>query len=95
MPELLLEDISEERQTELLEKLSRRLVKMKLGIPAIFLLELHKPLNFIGSQIMIILEPFVQAIFNFSDYRTFALMMEKRENVERLIQAIEQIESER
>jgi len=58
-------------------------------VPAIIFLESIKPLNYIGSQTMVFFEPIVQTLFNFRDYDTFRRAMERRENVERLLQKIE------
>ena len=38
---------------------------------------------------MLALEPFVRAIFDFPNYRKFALLMENDENVKKLIDLIE------
>jgi len=73
--EILPEDVSPEERKSILKKVSDEIVKRRLTVPAIFLLESCSPLNFIGSQAMIALEPFVRAIFDFPDYRKFALLM--------------------
>lgn len=83
------EDISEEDKNKIIEKLADEIVVRKLGIPAIMFLESVKPLSFIGSQIMIMLNPFVQAIFSTKNYWIISVLFEKRENVECLIKQIE------
>ncbi len=85
---------SPERQKELLEKIAHQIVKRKLTVPAIMFFESIKPLSFIGSQGMVFLQPFVQAFFNRKEYDEITLMMEERENVERLICEIERQEAE-
>ena len=90
----LLEDIPLERQEKLLHRLAERIVKMGLVTPAILLLEVNKPLNFLGSQVLLVLGPFAQVVFNYDDYHAFTLMMEKRDNVEKLIQKIEILNEE-
>ena len=87
--EILPEDVSPEERKSILKKVSDEIVKRRLTVPAIFLLESCSPLNFIGSQAMIALEPFVRAIFDFPDYRKFALLMESDGNVKELIDLIE------
>jgi hypothetical protein len=87
--EILPEDVSPEERKSILKKVSDEIVKRRLTVPAIFLLESCSPLNFIGSQAMIALEPFVRAIFDFPDYRKFALLMESDQNVKELIDMIE------
>jgi hypothetical protein len=42
---------------------------------------------------MVFFEPIVQSIFNFRDYDTFRLAMERRENVENLLQKIEKYDA--
>ena len=83
------EDISEEEKDKFFEKLADDIVVRRLGIPAIMFLESVKPLSFVGSQIMIMLNPFVQAIFSTKNYWMLSVLLEKRENVECLIKQIE------
>jgi len=83
-----------EREDALMTKLAAKVVEWKMTVPAIVFLESVKPLNFIGAQAMIFFEPFIQTIFNFRDYDTFREMMERRENVERLLQRIEKLDAE-
>lgn len=86
---LLPEDMDERERDWLLSRAADEIVRRRLTAPAIFLLESCSPLNFIGGQVMIALEPFIQAIFDLPSYRKFALLMERDENVERLISLIE------
>ena len=87
--EILPEDVSEEDRERILKRVAAEIVSRRLTAPAIFFLEACSPLSFVGSQGMIVLEPFIHAIFDLPDYRKFALMMERRENVNRLITMIE------
>lgn len=90
-------------ERELLRKIAQKVVDMRMTVPAILFLESVKPLNYIGSQVMVFFEPFVGAIFNFrtmnmsgiqlSEYDLFRRMMEKRDNVERLLQKIEELDA--
>lgn len=73
----------------LFEKLARFVAKKKMTAPAILFLESTKPLNFIGSQFLVVLGPLVKVFFNIAEYDRIVELMEKRENVERLICAIE------
>ena len=65
-----------------------------MTVPAIFFLESVKPLSFVGSQAMHSFEPFVHAFFPVRDYERFALMMERRENLEALLVRIEHRDDE-
>ncbi len=86
---MLIDDISEEEQKNLLDRFANGIVKRRLTVPAILFLEVCKPLNFLGSQILLAADPFVRGIFSSVDSRKFALIIERDSNVERLIQLIE------
>ena len=60
-----------------------------MTVPAIFFLESMKPLSFVGSQAMHFFEPMVRALFTVPEYDRFALLMERRENLEALLVKIE------
>ena len=79
---------------ELLEAVAARIVRMRLGVPAIFFLESTKPLSFLGSQLLIFLQPFVQAFLTVRSYERFSHLMEDRQNVERLIRRVEELDEE-
>lgn len=81
-------------QEEILTKIAQKVVYWKMSVPAILFLESVKPLNYVGSQMMAFFEPFVQAIVSWKDYDEVRNMMEERETVERLLQRIEQLDSE-
>jgi len=87
--EILPEDVNPEEAKSILRRVADEIVKRRLTVPAIFLLESCGPLNFIGSQAMLALEPFVRTIFDHPGYRKFALLMESDDNVKKLIEMIE------
>jgi hypothetical protein len=88
-------------QQEIMNKIAQKVVRMQLTVPAILLLESVKPLNWIGSQAMVFFEPFVSAMLgdktygflSVKDYNLFRQMMERRENTERLLQKIEELDA--
>ena len=65
-------------------------VRYRMTVPAILFLESVKPLSFVGSQALYFFEPMVRAVFTVPDYERFAALMERRENLEALLVAIEQ-----
>ena len=85
-------DASEDE--ELIHKVADRIVRMRMTVPAIFFLESSKPLAFLGGQLLIFLEPFVQTLFNIRQYQRFALLMEDRDNWEKMIRKVEDLEAE-
>ncbi len=88
------EDIPEEEKSKVLGDVAQDIVERGLTAPAIFFLEVTKPLSFIGSQVLIMANPVVQAIFHSKKYWEISLLLEKRENVEYLIQEIERRNNE-
>lgn len=83
-----------QHQHEILDKISKKVIYWKMSVPAILFLETMKPLNYIGSQMMVFFEPFFQAIFSWKDYDELRKLMEERGTVEILLQKIEKFEAE-
>ncbi len=81
-------------QDEVLEKVAKKVVEKRMTVPALMFIESVKPLNFIGSQVMVFFEPIVQTIFDFKGYTIFREAIEDRENVELLMQKIEKHDAE-
>jgi hypothetical protein len=88
-------DMSVERREEILTKIAQKVVDLKLTPVAIVMLESSKPLSFVGSQLMVFLQPVVTSIFPFHQYDEVAALLEDRANVETLIQRIEKLEDGR
>jgi hypothetical protein len=88
-------DIKPERRAEIINKIARKTVDLRLTPIAIVLLESVKPLSFVGSQLMVFFQPIITAIFPFHQYEEVAAILEERENIELLIQTIESMEENR
>jgi hypothetical protein len=73
----------------ILDTVATKITRRGLGVAAIFFLESSKPLSFLGSQVLVFFEPFVKTFFEVKNYERFCLLLENRENVEKLIQKIE------
>lgn len=79
-----------ERAAELFRKIAGKVVEREMTVPALMLLEMVKPLSFIGSQAMVFLNPVVSLVVSSEDYYRFMRLMEDRENIEKLAIAIEE-----
>jgi hypothetical protein len=88
-PELSAED------RELLERLARRIVELRLETPALLTLETARPLSVLAGQAMLFFEPFAQAVFRFPDYQRVAALVERRDALEALVGMIERGADER
>ncbi|MDI6704003.1 MAG: hypothetical protein QME40_04990 [bacterium] len=73
----------------LLEKVATEINKRKMTHSAILFLESVRPLNFIGSQLMIALKPILDLFVNPTEYEKVAKILEKRKAIDRLIELIE------
>lgn len=79
------------QRDQLIEGLAQRIVRCGLEVPAIFFLELNKPLAFITGQAGLVLAPTIAPFFGIDRVNGWAEIMSERENVERLIQRIEDL----
>ncbi len=89
------EDIPEERQNELIDKIAKELVERQMTVPAIITLQTLKPVSFLGSQFLIFAKPIVDIIIPIASYKEVAVLFESPDNVERLLKRIEEFEDNR
>jgi hypothetical protein len=92
---MLASEVSPERRQEIIGRVAEKVVDLKLSPVAIVMLESSKPISFVGSQLMVFLQPIVTAVFPLRMYDEVAALLEDRDNVEALIQTIERLEDER
>ncbi len=77
-------------EKKLIDKIAGKVVSLRMTAPAVFMLESMKPLNFIGSQFMLVFSPFVTILFpSYADLEVMQKLLEKRGSVEMIIRAIE------
>ena len=81
-----------EADKRFIRSIAERIHRSGFITPAVFFLELSKPLSLIGSHIMIFFGPIINAFINTQGYYKAAEIFEKPENVEFLIQEIEKLE---
>lgn len=87
----------------LIDRFAQWIVRRSLTVPAIMAIESTKPLNWIGSQMMLMgepaawaIEPFLKAAFGFNhkDYLNMQKLMEKRQSMESVLLAIEKYDAD-
>ncbi len=86
------DELSDE-DMKLISRLAKGIVIRGLAVPSIMFLESVKPLNFIGSQVMVFFRPIVATIFPTTSYDRFEALLAKRQSIEWLILAIEKYSS--
>ena len=80
----------DQEDLDLLDRLAHKMVGRRMTMPAILFLQSVQPLNAIGSQAMVFLRPFVAGIFfSPAQYDRLASVLERREGINALIDAIE------
>ena len=79
----------------LLDKLAGKIVQRRMAMPATIFLQSVRPLNAIGSQAMVFLRPFLTPLFKQADYDRVAAIMERREGIGALLDAIDAADVDR
>lgn len=78
-----------EKDRELLDRLAAGIVRRRMALPALLFLRSVGPLNAIGSQLMTFLRPFLTPLFNPAEYDRMRDILERRESVAALAEAVE------
>jgi hypothetical protein len=78
----------------LLERIARRVVELRLELPAILTLETVRPVSLLAGQAMTFFAPFVQGVLALPDYERCARLIERREAVAALVRRIEALADE-
>ena len=77
-----------------IERIAKRIYDTGFITPAVFALEMVKPLALLGSHTMIFFGPIVSAFIKADGYYKAAELFEELANVELLIRRLEQFERE-
>ena len=83
------EEITKEREEELIDMLASKIYKHGLETPGIFMGELAKPMSFLMSSLMHGAAPILSPIIEFRKVEEFAFFFEKRANIEKLLRRLE------
>ena len=78
----------DEAERELIDRVAEFLVRRRLAAPAVMLLETGRPFNFVGSQLLVFLSPFISLIFNPEELKRFTRLLAKRGAIDALVEAI-------
>jgi hypothetical protein len=76
-------------QAKFIEKVSNKISELGLAGPAIVLLEAHKPLAFVSSQLLLVAQPTLDLFFSRNQIRDLAELMADSGQVEALIVSLE------
>lgn len=92
-PQLSFEASLTDRQRELMDKLATRVVRMRMATPAILFLESVRPLNYVGSQVMVFFAPVVRGFLGLPEWDELRQVLERRESIGYFLDLIEAKES--
>ena len=77
------------QQLDLIHRFATWIVRRRMTTPAILFLESVRPMNYVGSQVMVFFQPTVQAFFKVPEWDEIRRILEKRESVGYLVDLIE------
>jgi hypothetical protein len=80
--------LADDRRDALIERVAVRLEAASMSVPAIAFLESNRPLAFVGSQMLLVAQPFLSPFASSLD--GWIEILEDRGSVERLIGRLEQ-----
>ncbi|MFW5878820.1 MAG: hypothetical protein ACOCVR_03290 [Myxococcota bacterium] len=91
--EKLAQELTEEDR-KLVDWMTEQVVERRLTAAAIFLLESCKPLNFVSSQLLLVLAPILGVFVSKVGYDRLVKLLEKRPFIELLLRSMEEREEE-
>ena len=84
-----------EEELALLDKAAGFVVKKRMAAPAVLFLESLQPMSFLGSQVMLFLQPIVASFFSRGEYERLAQILERRESIGLFIERIEETQDKK
>ena len=87
--------LSLEERDSLLDRAAAEVARRRLEVPAVFALEMHRPMVFLGSQALAVFTPFLAPAFGLESLQKLYGLMEDRDNLDRLIHRIEDLAARR
>ncbi len=85
-------EISDEERDILIDAFAQKVDARGLHVPVILFLEMHKPFAFLAGQSMVLGSGFLAPLFGAGNVQRYSKLIESRENVERMIRRIEEMQ---
>jgi hypothetical protein len=76
---------------EILDRIAAEVVRRGMVTPAVFFVELNRPLSFLAGQAAHVLFPFLAPLLGSGPARQLANLLEEPSNVDRLLDRIERL----
>ena len=78
-----------EKERAAVERICGEVVRRRMTTPALMLLEMSRPLNYLGAQALHFFSPFASVLVDPGAWETFAAFLERRGSVDYLCREIE------
>ncbi len=88
-------ELDAEERDQLFDRIAATVARRGMVTPAVFFLELHRPLTFLAGQTAHLMLPFLAPLVGLETARRLARLLEEPANVERLLDRIERADRER
>jgi hypothetical protein len=85
-------DISDSDR-ELIDRICSEIVRRRLATPALLVLEIHRPFNYVSAQALHFFEPVVSIVTDADGYRAFARFLEQRGSIDHLVARVSAMEA--
>ena len=82
-----------EAQRVLVEKLCREVVRRGLTTPALLMLEMGRPLNYVSAQFLHFIQPFATIILDTDGYQQLTQFLEQRGSIDYVCRRLEAAEA--
>ena len=88
--------VGDDERDGILNKVAQQVVRRGLATPAVWMLEIHRPIMPLAGQMGIVFSPLLGTLFSGGafDLQRYIKLMQRRENVDRLVALIEEKEKE-
>lgn len=77
---------------QIIETVAEKIVRFRMSVPAVLFLEMSKPMSVLGSSALVFFGPFITLFADSTKFYQFTELLEDRENIEKVISAIEKKE---
>jgi hypothetical protein len=81
-----------DQQRVLVDRICAEVIRRRMATPALLLLEMHRPFNYVSAQVMHFFQPMLSILTDTAGYDQFVLFLEQRGSIDYLISRIDAME---
>jgi hypothetical protein len=82
-------------QRGVVEKLCVEVTRRGMTAPALLMLEMSRPLNYVSAQFLHFAQPFLSFVANAGEYQAFSEFLEQRGSIEYICRRLSSLESDK